>query len=337
MPMTAPTEPQVLDILRQSACQKQCRILFPESNDPRVLAAAGQFQREGLGRAMLILPTQSLDPESQQALDSALQAGVVGLSLEDASLIEVAAENLFENRQHKGMSLDSARQAVREPLTLASCLVKKGHADAGVAGSLATTSSVIRAGLYGIGARGSLVSSFFLMQWQQRAFSYADCGVVPDPDANQLAEIAIDTAANHFRLTGQTPKVAMLSFSTLGSARHPRADKVIEATRLVRQRAPELIVDGELQFDAAFEPSVASRKAPHSAVAGQANVFVFPDLDSGNIAYKVTQRVGGAVALGPLVQGLLKPFMDLSRGCSVQDIVDVAVIASNLADEPSEP
>ena len=250
-------------------------------------------------------------------------------------MLDQCSNQLFEHRKHKGLSLEAAKLAVQEdPILFAALLVKTGFADGSVAGSIATTPSVIRAGLYGIGIKPSrnLVSSFFLMQLADRAITYSDCGVVPDPDSKQLAEIAVTAAESHNRLTGEEPRVAMLSFSTQGSADHPRVHKVREALEIVKSESPELSIDGELQFDAAFVPAVAARKAPDSPVAGKANVFIFPDLDSGNIAYKITERLGGAKAFGPLIQGLEKPFMDLSRGCSVDDIVSVAVIASVLAE-----
>jgi phosphate acetyltransferase len=172
----------------------------------------------------------------------------------------------------------------------------------------------------------SIVSSFFLMVKPEKVFSFADCAVVPNPDAKQLADIAISTADNHKKLTDEEPYVAMLSFSTKGSAMHEHVDKVIEATRLVKEKRPDLKVDGDLQFDAAVVDSVGTRKAPHSDVAGRANVLIFPDLDAGNIGYKIAQRWGKAEAVGPMVQGLRKPFFDLSRGCSVEDIVNTSAI-----------
>jgi phosphate acetyltransferase len=313
-----------IDKILFSARELRRTIVFPETDDPRVIEAAQRIATQNLGIPLLI------DPPSNVQLPSEVQT----ISTDDLAVRDACAAQLFENRKHKGLSREAAEIAVTEDrLIFAALLIRIGRADAGVAGSLATTASVIRAGLYGIGTPPTckLVSSFFLMQLRDgRAVTFADCGVVPDPNAEQLAEIAVTAAENHRRLTNEEPRVAMLSFSTRGSADHPRVDKVRQATQIAQRLRPAMAIDGELQFDAAFVPSVAERKAPNSRVAGQANVFVFPDLDSGNIAYKIAERIGGAAAFGPIVQGLQQPFMDLSRGCSVSDIVNVAAIAACL-------
>jgi phosphate acetyltransferase len=209
-------------------------------------------------------------------------------------------------------------------------MVREGMADGSVAGSSSATADVIRAGIQCVGMpRGiSIVSSFFLMLLSDKTYSFADCAVVPNPDVNQLADIAISTADNHFKITDEEVSIAMLSFSTKGSAQHELSDKVIKATKQVKEKRPDLNIDGELQFDTAIIESVGQKKAPGSPVAGKANVLIFPDLNAGNIGYKIAQRLGGAEAIGPLVQGLTKPCFDLSRGCSVDDIVNTASFAA---------
>jgi phosphate acetyltransferase len=309
------------------------KIVLPEGEEERVIKAAVILQREQLVQPILI---GNADHITKKAQVLQLDLGPIPIMDPLTSENDVAewSDTLYHMRKEKGMTEDEARKAVQTPLYFGAFVVRTGLAAGSVAGSIHTTGDVIRAGIHVLGlADGvSVVSSSFLMVLSnEKVLTYGDCGVLPNPDAVQLASIAISTARTHQLLLNEEPIVAMLSFSTKGSAKHEMVDKVIEATQLVREIKPELKIDGELQFDAAYIPAISEKKAPGSPVAGQANVFIFPDLNAGNIAYKITQRLAGAEAFGPLIQGLKKPFMDLSRGCSTDDIVNVASLCAILS------
>ncbi|MEM8499229.1 MAG: phosphate acyltransferase [Pseudomonadota bacterium] len=313
----------LLSQLRQRSSSLKKRIIFTEYSDQRVREAIKEIDRLGLCEPIPMAPISGIELESFSERN------------DSASLLDQAAKSFAKSQRHKGLSEDEARSQLTDPLLLAAVLVKIGYADAGIAGAVESTAKVLRACLRGIGldANSSLVSSVFLIDHAFRQMTFGDCAVNPQPDAEQLAQIAIDSAASHEALTGDTAKVALLSFSTLGSAQHRTIEPVRDALAIVRQCQPELIIDGELQLDAAIISDVAKAKAADSSVAGSANVLIFPDLNSANIGYKLAQRLGGATATGPILQGLAKPWLDLSRGCSTDDIINAAAIASVLAEK----
>jgi phosphate acetyltransferase len=320
-------ELELLERIKEKAAKKKSTLVLPESHDERVLKAAELLLKNKIASVITLGNEEKVWSDAKK-----LGLELSGIRVIDPEKSEKFSDfaNIFFNlRKHKGVTIESAREILKRDLFFGSMMVKEGMANGSVAGSFASTGDVMKAGIQCIGMPEgiSIVSSFFLMIFPDQTFSFADCAVVPNPDANQLADIAVSTADNHKKLTGEIPYVAMLSFSTKGSAKHELIDKVIEATRIAKEKRPDLQIDGELQFDAAIVDAIGKKKAPGSNVAGRANVLVFPDLNAGNIGYKIAQRLGKAEAVGPVVQGLKKPFFDLSRGCSVDDIVNTAAIA----------
>lgn len=325
--------------LKMQACEKPQRLVLPESLEPRTLEAANRVIADGIAKVIFIgNRDEILDKATSMNLEHIKEADI--MNPEDSEMLEQYAILLAELRKKKGMTIDEARIVAKNPLYLGCLMIKAGNADAMVAGALSPTSHVLRAAFQVLKTKPgiSVVSGAFIMllpcgtaYGEDGMLIFADCAVVPEPTAQELAQIAIETAKTTRDIAGLKPVVAMLSFSTKGSATHERVDKVIEATRLAHEMDPSLDIDGELQSDAAIVDSIGRMKAPGSPVAGHANTLIFPSLEVGNIAYKLVQRLAGAGAVGPILQGLAAPVNDLSRGATIEDVYNTIIVTCNQA------
>ncbi len=324
----------LLTSFKKRAIENRKTIVLPEGSEPRVIKAAASILEKGIAN-LYILGNEDEINNIANAQGVSVE-GAVLINPVQSDLLEEFTDLFYELRKHKGVTKEEARSIVVDPLYFGTMLVHTDRAAGMVAGSINATGDVLRPSFQIIKTKAgvSVVSGAFIMEvpdcqyGNNGIFVFADCGVNPNPNENQLAEIAITSAETAKNLLGLKPVVAMLSFSTKGSASHEYVDKVVSATEIAKKKAPDLIIDGELQLDAAIVNSVAKTKCPDSNVAGKANVLVFPDLQSGNIGYKLTQRLAKATALGPILQGIAKPVNDLSRGCSVEDIINIVAITS---------
>lgn len=329
---------ELLDIIKTNARKLQKRIVLPEGYEERTLKAADISISEGLARIILLgNPDEIMEMAKKHSLENLKKAEIINPLSHPKK--EHYINMMVELRKHKGMTHEEAGKLIEDPLYLGVLMIKNGDADGEVSGADHATGDVLRPAFHYVKtAPGiSVVSGAFIMILPDKSFGengiiiYADGAVHPDPTEKELAEIAVATAHTARAICGFEPKIAMLSFSTKGSASHPLVDKVVNATRIAKEMAPDLMIEGELQADAALIESIGQKKAPGSLIAGKANVLIFPDLNCGNIAYKLTQRLAHAEAIGPILQGMAAPINDLSRGCSVSDIVSMIAITANQA------
>ncbi len=327
---------QFIEKLKERARHNKKRIVLPEGTEERTLRAADTVLEEDFAHIILLGNRDEIEQEGRRlVLKNIGKATIIDPANHDK--MDEYADLLFEIRKNKGLERSQALELVKNPLYLAVLMIKNGDADGEVAGAENATGDVLRPAFQIVKTKPgiSVVSGAFIMVLPDKSWGeegiiiFADGAVHPDPTASELAEIAVATADTARKITGFEPRIAMLSFSTKGSARHEMVDKVTQATAMARKMAPTLVIDGELQVDAAIVPEIAKKKAPGSDIAGDANVFIFPSLESGNIGYKLVQRLAYAEAIGPVLQGMAAPINDLSRGCSVSDIVNMVAITSN--------